>query len=407
MIPWLGPNLGDWNTAVNWQDGAIFGLPNAANNEAAAIGNNTTAVLSATATTNIAGLFLGQAANTTGGLRIANSGSLASIAGATELGAITVGVAGQGNLEVLGGGSLSGTSLSVGGGTGSSLLLGDTSGLTATLSTSGNATLSRTTQITGRFVNFSVGGSLTLSSQGTLVGKINHSSLFSPIKSTGTANVSGTFRPEFSGVTPTAGNSWSIIDATAINGNFTTLDTSAAPALVGAQVYRLKRTPGGVNGQLLQLVVSQVLTLQVHRVSGAVSIVNTGSSPVTLDGYSVLSSLGALTGPWNSLTDQSVSGWVEADPMATDLSELHPLVGGFTLGSGQSRTLGSPYVATFPEFGVDPDHLEFEYSTTDHETFHGFVEYRRSKNQQQSGRQRQSCDGASAAQERLAFHNSD
>ena len=30
-------------------------------------------------------------------------------------------------------------------------------------------------------------------------------------------------------------------------------------------------------------------------------------------------------GDWNSLTDQSTSGWVEAGPTTTDLSELNPL----------------------------------------------------------------------------------
>jgi hypothetical protein len=375
VIPWIGPDQGDWNAAVNWQDGAIFGLPNVANNESGGIGNNATAILSAPAGTSIGGLFLGQAASTTGGLRINNGGSLTNIAGASELGAITVGATGQGNLDIRGGGSLSGTSLTLAGATGSSLLIGDTSGLTATLTTSGNATLGRTTEITGRFVNFNVGGNLTLNSTNKLVGTINHNSLFSPIKSTGTANISGTFQPKFTGVTPAAGNSWSIIDASAINGSFTSLDTSAAPALSGAQIYRLKRTTGGANGQLLQLVVSHVLTLQVHRGTGEMTLFNSGTNPVTIDGYSVLSSFGALTGTWNSLTDQSVPGWIEAEPMTTDLSELHPQAGGFTLGAGQSKTLGSPYVAKFPQFGVDPDHLEFEYSTTDHEEFTGFVDY--------------------------------
>ncbi len=374
IVPWVGPDLGNWNTPANWQDGAVFGLPNAAADEAAAINNNTTAVLSATAGTNVAGLILGQTAGTTGGLRITNGGNLTSVAGVAESGALTVGGAGQGNLTILGGGSLSGTVITLGGGTGSSLLLGDASGLTTTFSTSGNATLNRTTQVTGRFVNFNVGGNLTLSAASTLVGQINHNSLFSPLKSTGTANVSGTFKVEFNGVTPAAGNTWNIVDAATINGSFATLDTSAAPALPLGQTYRMKRSTGG-NGQLLQLTVAQVLTLQVDRGTGAVSIANTGTGAQTIDGYSVLSSFGALTGNWNSLTDQNASGWVEADPMNTDLSELHSQAGGLTLNGGQSRTLGTPYVPAYPAFGVDPDHLKFEYSTSDGEEYTGVVQY--------------------------------
>ena len=93
------------------------------------------------------GLLLGQLATDTGGLRITNGGSLTTAAflgGAN--GAMTIGQAGQGNLTILGGGSLTGPSLSLGGLVGSSILLGDTSGLTATLSTTGAATLNRTTQ---------------------------------------------------------------------------------------------------------------------------------------------------------------------------------------------------------------------------------------------------------------------
>ena len=292
VIPWIGPNLGNWNTPANWQDGVVFGLPNGGNDEAAGINNNTTAVLSAPASTTVGGVLLGQTAGTTGGLRITNGGSLTSAAAFVETGGITVGGAGQGNLTILGGGSLSGTSLVLGGTAASSLLLGDTSGLTATLSASGNATLNRTTQITGRFVNFNVGGNLTMSSTSSLVGQINHASLFSPIKSAGTANVNGAFRVEFSGVTPTAGNTWTIVDAATINGGFSSLDASAAPILPVGQTYRMKRATGG-NGQLLQLTVAQVLTLQVNRTTGAVSIANSGASPQTIDGYSISSSFGA------------------------------------------------------------------------------------------------------------------
>ena len=62
--------------------------------------------------------------------------------------------------------------------------------------------------------------------------------------------------------------------------------------------------------------------------------------------------------------------------MNTDLSELNPL-GSLTLGGGQSKMLGTPYIPVFPAFGVEPDHLQFEYSTAppDGRSVVGFVEY--------------------------------
>ena len=57
-------------------------------------------------------------------------------------------------------------------------------------------------------------------------------------------------------------------------------------------------------------------------------------------------------------------GWIEAPvpPGNTDLSELNTL-GSLTLNGGQEKLLGTPYIPVFPAFGVDPDHLVFEYST--------------------------------------------
>jgi hypothetical protein len=369
---WQGPNLGDWNTGSNWSIGFP---PDACCDEIATVNNNTTALI-AGLVPNANGMVLGTAVADIGGVRIASGGSLTTTAfsgGAN--GALTIGQAGQGNLAILGGGSLSGTSLSLGGVAGSSILLGDASGLTATLTTSGAATLNRTTDVTGRFVNFSAGGNLTFGGSSTLIGHINHTSLHSALKSAGAANLNGTFKVDFTGVTPTVGNTWDIIDATTINGNFSALDASAAPALPAGQAYAFKRSTGGTNGQLLQLTVEQLLTLRVHRATGAVSIINAGSQPVTIDGYSILSSRGALTGTWNSLQDQTVPNWVETAVTNEDLSELHPQAGGLAITNATPRSLGSPYEVVFPAFGTHPDHLQFEYSTPDGQKRFGAVEY--------------------------------
>jgi hypothetical protein len=374
---WNGPDLGNWNTDSNWANGSA---PDVAFNEAAAINNNTTVVLSAPAMSNgsavnVGGVKLGQVAANIGGLRITNGGSLTNVAGTSETGAIAVGVAGQGNLAILGGGSLSGTSLSLAGTAGSSITLGDNSGLTAALTTTGAATLSRTTTVHGKFVNFSAGGNLTLSPSGTLIAEINDAAAHSPLKSAGTATLGGSFRPTFIGVTPTAGNSWNIIDATAISGGFTTFDLSSAPSLAAGQSYQLVQANGGANGKLLKLSVEEILTLQVNRSTGAVSISNVGTTSKTLDGYSILSSHGSLsTATWNSLQDQAVAGWVEAAPTTTELSELNP-TGSSTINASSSLALGTPYAAQFPAFGVDPDDVSFEYSAPDGRTIQASVIY--------------------------------
>src|SRR4029078_7857295 len=112
---------------------------------------------------------------------------------------------------------------------------------------------------------------------------------------------------------------------------------------------------------------------------GAVSIANIGTTSKAVEGYSVLSSRGTLKlSNWNSLQDQLVSGWVEAGGTVNDISELNPSSSS-TITSGNSLPLGTPYAGQpgvqFPAFGIDPDDISFEYSTSDHRTIQGSVIY--------------------------------
>ena len=126
-----------------------------------------------------------------------------------------------------------------------------------------------------------------------------------------------------------------------------------------------------------QFAVAQ-LNLNVDRGTGITSISNPTGSAVTINGYTILSSRGALkpaNGQWNSLQDQAVAGWVESAPVVTDLSELNPL-GSSTLNPGGSLPLGSAYQQIVPAFGLDPDHLAFEYNELNGtSTFTGNVVY--------------------------------
>jgi hypothetical protein len=263
-IAWQGPDSGDWNTGVNWAGSAP---PDAALDEAAVISNSTTVMLSDHAKSgsfpplvnvNVGGLRLGTVAGTFGGLRITNGGNLPNVATASESGAIEVGVAGRGELRVFGGGTISGTSLSLGGAMESGIRLGDASGLVATLNVDGTADLQRTTTVFGPNVQFRAGGNLMLGSASTLVANIFHPANHSALKTEGSASVSGTFTPIFTGVTPTLGNRWNLIDAaTGINGAFTSVDSSMAPVLGGDLRYQLIQTTSGAR-RILQLVIARL-----------------------------------------------------------------------------------------------------------------------------------------------------
>lgn len=110
------------------------------------------------------------------------------------------------------------------------------------------------------------------------------------------------------------------------------------------------------------------LNLNVNRLTGATSISNPTASPIAIDGYTILSSFGALkpaNGQWNSLDDQNVGGvdaWLESAPTTTELSELNPLSSTTLAALGGSLNLGTPYTHVFPALGVNPEHLTFEYN---------------------------------------------
>ena len=134
--------------------------------------------------------------------------------------------------------------------------------------------------------------------------------------------------------------------------------------------------PDGYGGFDAQLYINEpppevvTLELRVNPSSGAISIFNPGvTTTVNLDGYVLESEAGSFTlGQWNSLSDQSISGWQEAAPTANAISELN-LTGSLALAPGGSISLGSPFTAA----GVED--LTFSYSTPGDGVYDGTVTY--------------------------------
>ncbi|WP_197526760.1 PQQ-dependent sugar dehydrogenase [Botrimarina colliarenosi] len=139
------------------------------------------------------------------------------------------------------------------------------------------------------------------------------------------------------------------------------------------EIYILTKT----DGMIRRLVGGAALQLVVDRATGAISLLNGSDAAVEIDGYSLLSDLGALSpadGSWSSLSDQGQPGWQEAAPLATVLSELNP-TGTLVLTGGASVSLGSAYRNTQVAFGVNAEDLVFQYSGPNGSLLTGQVTY--------------------------------
>ena len=361
----------NWNVDGNWSQ---LGVPVADPFEEEAIIENGDTVFLSSSTLNPAGVRLGRAAGTSGGLEIRSGGAI-NVVDSTGLpnGTVSVGVDGQGSLAVQPGGSLMAQFLGMN--AQSSLAVGGTGGAT-TLAVANTATLNGTTRITGMGHAIS-SGSVTFGGTSTFIADIRTTS-HSPVRSSGVAALGGDFVVEFGGgYSPTVGTNWDIIDAVGITGQFAAVDLSAAPSLGPGQVFRLATRSGGINGQLLQVQYRNVLTLNVDWNTKSASISSPSGEVIAIDGYSILSASGGLSvGQWNSLQDQALPGWMEATPANNALSELNSNIGG-TLGVGSTpRGLGTPFNPVFGPLGQSPEDLRFEYAIpSTGEIVEGLVNY--------------------------------
>jgi hypothetical protein len=372
-----GAGDGNWNTGGNW---ASTFVPEADPfEEVGVINNGGTAFVNIGTTPNSAGLVLGQLAGDSGTVQILSGGALTLVdSTGAPAGVANIGLAGIGTLDVRRGGSFTTTLLDVN--VGSSVLIGTDAGAgAASLTSTGGMFIDGITTVKGPGHTFAAAGGVTFEANSVYVAGITaatHTTLSTP----GTVLLNGTFRPQFTGVTPAPGNHWDIIDAVSIDGNFG-LDLTAVTVPNGI-AYELVEVPGGTNGRLLQLQYNALLQLTVNSDSKAVSISSPSGVPINLVGYSVVSNGGSLNPTnWSSLDDQNVGGantWQEASPTANSLNELIAN-GTSSLSVGSTPvSVGNPYAFAPASFGQSPD-VEFEYATADGELKQGFVKYTGSK----------------------------
>ena len=91
------------------------------------------------------------------------------------------------------------------------------------------------------------------------------------------------------------------------------------------------------------------LTLYVDPATGNTTLVNTSTFDAMIDNYQILSAAGSLDpAAWNSLADQALTGWEEANPSANQLVEINFDVE-LNVASGDTYDLGALFTPGMAE----------------------------------------------------------
>jgi len=360
------PGGGDWVDFNNWE-GLL--VPQANFDESANIGNGGTAFV-AGPVSSPAGITIPN-----GTVEIRNGGTLTSTPGSSAgNGAVVVGQgSNESHLRVLGGGSFTAPILTVNAGSAdTSVQLSGNGSLTV----SGNATLGRTTRITGNAATFNVGGDLTIG--GNFISEITDPNTHTAINVVGgvTIDSGAILNLDFNGVTPTSGNSWTLFSgSTGLSGNFGSV---TGPAVGNGFGYKLDTSGGNVS-----IAVSPLMKLTVDRQTGAASI-SSPADAIDLKLYSIRSPGGYLTpSTWDSFEDSGFDGgnWIQGLPNGGNpngLAEAHnnPPLGATTFSAGQSQPIGTIWDNSVSAFGENREDLALTYLEPGSGTaVNGIVEY--------------------------------
>ena len=192
----------------------------------------------------------------------------------------------------------------------------------------------------------------------TLVAQLGSGSSFTnPVQVSTQIVLGGTLRVERtpgSGFVASGGNMWTLFQGAPATGAFSTIDVDPALKSNAGQVFSVSTA-----GNAVKLSVDQRLVLEVDRFTGAANLRNpTGhATNISLIGYtlsSVTTPLESSNARWKSFADDAGKpGWFEANPTATNLSELSP-TGSLTMNPGVSHDFGTPFTAdTNAPLGTD------------------------------------------------------
>ena len=196
--------------------------------------------------------------------------------------------------------------------------------------------------ITDGTVDFGAGGSLAVAGQ-TIVGDGGTASFSGGSLTTDSLAVFGTVNLSADVATDLSfGSSYPIATSSSLVSSPSKITVGGSvPGLAAGLALGLVGTDAGAS-----VVVESLPILQVDRATGVATINNLAGGPFSFKGYTVSSKgekINRTGGDWNSLADQSVEGWEEANPTRTTrFSELN-LLGSSTLDVGASLNIGPLY----------------------------------------------------------------
>ncbi|MEQ8848745.1 hypothetical protein [Botrimarina sp.] len=363
-----------WNNAANWD---LFEIPDPDFDEVAIVGSPVlgaalTASVQTSGTIDSPSVILGDGGGTNGTLTIP-TGVTFNVLSGLGAGDMIVGQnGGVGILNVTGGTlDVENALTSASGAPSSSINLSGSAQVTVA-----NAFIDRGLRVVGSNVNFdattpdSSNNGLILGAAGTHTWVIPAAGA-STLRVAGNADLGGALRIEFDGVTPALGQTWNLIDAASVDANdatptnFASVVTTADASLGPGARFAVNTVASGasVNGVFARLTLEQQPVLRVNRQTGQVTITNPGGvATAAIDAYSVGSNLGALDPQAFTGGFSQASGWYDANPTATAISELNPLGSGTVAASG-SVSLGAVFDPAAPStFGEENEDITFRYA---------------------------------------------
>lgn len=175
------------------------------------------------------------------------------------------------------------------------------------------------------------------------------------------AALDGALIVDFTDFTPTPGQTWTILDAGTISGEFDSI-TSPVIGLGEALIPSIGTNSGR---RQYNVTYSTAFVLTVNRDTGAMAITNPNAPNIEFDLYGVHSASGRLNpSQWTSLDDGNLLGgdWRESNPTTNDLIELKQDGLGSFAGNG-SFSLGNIYNPLAAPF-LTGDDVTFDYANS-------------------------------------------